>query len=205
MDDAERGSNATITVDLESPDHQGARTAARSTSTSIRRASRPCSKASTTSPRRSRPIRRSPASSRRWRPSGPGSEDGRQAHLHRLAVRGEDRLLARRRRRRHGLCLGHHRLRLRDDDDARDAGAAGAQRARHHRPARSRRPARRSRTSCACATTSPTWRTTTRWSRSPAQCFGDIRPAATMVVCGLTTPEMKIEIEVTARIGARES
>jgi len=32
--------------------------------------------------------------------------------------------------------------------------------------------------------------------------FGDIRPAATMVVCGLTTPEMKIEIEVTARIGA---
>lgn len=32
--------------------------------------------------------------------------------------------------------------------------------------------------------------------------FGDIRPAATMVVCGLTTPEMKLEIEVTARIGA---
>ena len=32
--------------------------------------------------------------------------------------------------------------------------------------------------------------------------FGDIRPAATMVVCRLTTPEMKIEIEVTARIGA---
>jgi len=35
--------------------------------------------------------------------------------------------------------------------------------------------------------------------------FGDIRPAATMVVCGLTTPEMKLEIEVTARIGARNS
>lgn len=35
--------------------------------------------------------------------------------------------------------------------------------------------------------------------------FGDIRPAATMVVCGLTTPEMKIEIEVTARIGAGEN
>ena len=35
--------------------------------------------------------------------------------------------------------------------------------------------------------------------------FGDIRPAATMVVCGLTTPEMKIEIEVTARIGAANS
>jgi enamine deaminase RidA (YjgF/YER057c/UK114 family) len=35
--------------------------------------------------------------------------------------------------------------------------------------------------------------------------FGDIRPAATMVVCGLTTPEMKLEIEVTARIGAHES
>jgi len=35
--------------------------------------------------------------------------------------------------------------------------------------------------------------------------FGDIRPAATMVVCGLTTPEMKIEIEATARIGAHKS
>lgn len=32
--------------------------------------------------------------------------------------------------------------------------------------------------------------------------FGDIRPAATMIVCGLIKPEMKIEIEVTARIGA---
>ncbi|MBX3579268.1 MAG: RidA family protein [Rhizobiaceae bacterium] len=28
--------------------------------------------------------------------------------------------------------------------------------------------------------------------------FGDVRPAATMVVCGLAEPEMKIEIEVTA-------
>ena len=28
--------------------------------------------------------------------------------------------------------------------------------------------------------------------------FGDIRPAATMIVCGLNEPEMKIEIEVTA-------
>lgn len=28
--------------------------------------------------------------------------------------------------------------------------------------------------------------------------FGDIRPAATMIVCGLNKPEMKIEIEVTA-------
>lgn len=28
--------------------------------------------------------------------------------------------------------------------------------------------------------------------------FGDIRPAATMVVCDLIRPEMKIEIEVTA-------
>lgn len=35
--------------------------------------------------------------------------------------------------------------------------------------------------------------------------FGDIRPAATMVVCGLTRPEMKLEIEVTARIGAHSS
>lgn len=35
--------------------------------------------------------------------------------------------------------------------------------------------------------------------------FKDIRPAATMVVAGLTRPEMKIEIEVTARIGAHKS
>jgi enamine deaminase RidA (YjgF/YER057c/UK114 family) len=34
------------------------------------------------------------------------------------------------------------------------------------------------------------------------EAFGRIRPAATMVIAGLTTPEMKIEIEVTARIGA---
>lgn len=35
--------------------------------------------------------------------------------------------------------------------------------------------------------------------------FADIRPAATMVVAGLTMPEMKIEIEVTARIGVATS
>ena len=35
-----------------------------------------------------------------------------------------------------------------------------------------------------------------------AEAFGTIRPAATMVLAGLTTPEMKVEIEVTARIGA---
>ena len=35
--------------------------------------------------------------------------------------------------------------------------------------------------------------------------FSEVRPAATMVVCGLTTPEMKIEIEVTARVGAGSS
>lgn len=29
--------------------------------------------------------------------------------------------------------------------------------------------------------------------------FGEIRPAATCIVCGLIRPEMKIEIEVTAR------
>ena len=34
--------------------------------------------------------------------------------------------------------------------------------------------------------------------------FGDIRPAATMVVCGLAEPEMKIEIEVTALRRDRE-
>jgi enamine deaminase RidA (YjgF/YER057c/UK114 family) len=37
------------------------------------------------------------------------------------------------------------------------------------------------------------------------QTFGEIRPAATMVVVGLTMPEMKLEIEVTARIGAAGS
>jgi enamine deaminase RidA (YjgF/YER057c/UK114 family) len=34
--------------------------------------------------------------------------------------------------------------------------------------------------------------------------FGDIRPAATMVVCELNEPEMKIEIEVTALRRNRE-
>jgi enamine deaminase RidA (YjgF/YER057c/UK114 family) len=34
------------------------------------------------------------------------------------------------------------------------------------------------------------------------QAFGEIRPAATMIVSGLVRPEMKIEIEVTARRGA---
>lgn len=29
--------------------------------------------------------------------------------------------------------------------------------------------------------------------------FGDVRPAATMMVCGLSDPRMKIEIEVDAR------
>ena len=37
------------------------------------------------------------------------------------------------------------------------------------------------------------------------EAFGEIRPAATMVLAGLTTPEMKIEVEVTARIGASRS
>jgi enamine deaminase RidA (YjgF/YER057c/UK114 family) len=37
------------------------------------------------------------------------------------------------------------------------------------------------------------------------QTFGEIRPAATMLVTGLTMPEMKLEIEVTARIGANQS
>jgi enamine deaminase RidA (YjgF/YER057c/UK114 family) len=31
------------------------------------------------------------------------------------------------------------------------------------------------------------------------EAFGDVRPAATMIVCALIKPEMKIEIEVTAR------
>lgn len=32
------------------------------------------------------------------------------------------------------------------------------------------------------------------------QCFGTVRPAATMMVVGLADPRMKIEIEVTARM-----
>ncbi len=32
-----------------------------------------------------------------------------------------------------------------------------------------------------------------------AEVFGEIRPAATCVICGLVDPRMKIEIEVTAR------
>jgi enamine deaminase RidA (YjgF/YER057c/UK114 family) len=33
-------------------------------------------------------------------------------------------------------------------------------------------------------------------------CFGEVRPAATMLVCGLADPRMKIEIEVYARRGS---
>jgi enamine deaminase RidA (YjgF/YER057c/UK114 family) len=33
-------------------------------------------------------------------------------------------------------------------------------------------------------------------------CFGQVRPAATMMVCGLADPRMKIEIEVCARRGS---
>ncbi|MDU0304372.1 RidA family protein [Streptomyces sp. PAL114] len=31
------------------------------------------------------------------------------------------------------------------------------------------------------------------------RCFGEVRPTATMMVCGLAEPQMKIEIEVEAR------
>ena len=41
--------------------------------------------------------------------------------------------------------------------------------------------------------------------RAAGAAFADIRPAATMIIAGLTTPEMKVEIEVTARIGAGQS
>jgi enamine deaminase RidA (YjgF/YER057c/UK114 family) len=34
------------------------------------------------------------------------------------------------------------------------------------------------------------------------ECFGEIRPAATMICAGLADPRMKIEIEVTARCRA---
>jgi len=35
--------------------------------------------------------------------------------------------------------------------------------------------------------------------------FGEIRPAATCVVCGLIDPHMKVEIEVTARVRGRSA
>lgn len=34
------------------------------------------------------------------------------------------------------------------------------------------------------------------------RCFGDVRPAATMISCGLADPRMRIEIEVTAHRSA---
>ena len=40
----------------------------------------------------------------------------------------------------------------------------------------------------------PCWPVLQRW-------FGEIRPAATMQVCGLADPRMRIEIEVTALKG----
>ena len=42
----------------------------------------------------------------------------------------------------------------------------------------------------------PCWPTLRRW-------FGEVRPAATMMVCGLSDPRMRIEIEVTAQLPAR--
>jgi enamine deaminase RidA (YjgF/YER057c/UK114 family) len=41
------------------------------------------------------------------------------------------------------------------------------------------------------------WPVLRRW-------FGTIRPAATMMAVGLADPRMRIEIEVTARIGSRD-
>jgi enamine deaminase RidA (YjgF/YER057c/UK114 family) len=35
------------------------------------------------------------------------------------------------------------------------------------------------------------------------EAFGEVRPAATMIVAGLSSPDMKIEIEVTAHLGQR--
>lgn len=38
------------------------------------------------------------------------------------------------------------------------------------------------------------------------ECFGEVRPAATMQVCGLADPRMRIEIEVTAhRSGSNQT
>jgi enamine deaminase RidA (YjgF/YER057c/UK114 family) len=43
----------------------------------------------------------------------------------------------------------------------------------------------------------PCWPVLQRW-------FGEVRPAATMLVCGLLDPAMRIEIEVTARRPAQD-
>ena len=51
---------------------------------------------------------------------------------------------------------------------------------------------------CARTTTSPIAAFVDRVFPILGETFGDIRPAATMIVCGLNKPEMKIEIEVTA-------
>lgn len=37
------------------------------------------------------------------------------------------------------------------------------------------------------------------------RCFGDVRPAATMISAGLADPRMRIEIEVTARRRTRDA
>jgi enamine deaminase RidA (YjgF/YER057c/UK114 family) len=39
--------------------------------------------------------------------------------------------------------------------------------------------------------------------RAHGECFGEAMPAATMVVCGLLDPRMKVEIEAVARVGDR--
>lgn len=76
---------------------------------------------------------------------------------------------------------------LRNIDVAlREAGAAGIQdvvRVRYMLPDRADFPR--------------TWPVLQRW-------FGEVRPAATMIVAGLMEEIMKIEIEVTARKGTRE-
>ena len=39
--------------------------------------------------------------------------------------------------------------------------------------------------------------------RAHGEVFGEARPAATMVVCGLLDPRMRVEIEATAYVGPR--
>ena len=101
------------------------------------------------------------------------------------------------------LRLRHHRLRLRDHDDParlieqcdqafRNIEAALKQangriedivRANFILPDRADWP--------------PCWPVVKKW-------LGRVRPASTMIVAGLQAPEMRIEIEVTARLRRRE-
>ncbi len=63
-----------------------------------------------------------------------------------------------------------------------------------------RRPAPRSPMWCGPITSSPTLAYAEELFPIFGAYFGEIRPASMLIVAGLLKPEMKIEIEVTARL-----